>query len=377
MNLGLNKCQGQCYDGASTISGPRSGVAKQLRDEEPCALYLHCHGHALNLAAGDTVKRCKHTKDALDVAYVVSKLVKYSPKRIAELEKLREELALDSPGFRVLCPTHWTVHAASLKSLLSNYAALQQVWETTKDPTSDPTIKGRHIGVQFQFKTFSFFFGVNLAELVLRYTDNLSKTLQSTSLSASEGDHIAAMKVKTLKSLRTDDHFTAFGGLVIKAQQDVDVCDPELPGRRKAPKRYNDGAPADFPNDCQAHYWQSYFEAIDLVVNATEDRFDQPDFSSYRKLEEVFMHTICGKSTQESFDFVTKFCRADFDSTQLQLHLDIVQTMFPSQLKAPSLSFHIVRKYIGGLSEAKHALISEVVTLLKLILVLPSTNAVS
>ena len=107
------------------------------------------------------------------------------------------------------------VRAASLKSLLSNYAALQQLWETLKNSTPDPTIKGRIIGVQFQFKTFSFFFGANLAELVLRHTDNLSKTLQSTSMFASEGDHIVAMTLKTLKSLRTDDHFTAFWGLVI------------------------------------------------------------------------------------------------------------------------------------------------------------------
>ena len=34
------------------MSGPRSGVAKQLRDEKPRAIYLHCHGYALNLAAG-------------------------------------------------------------------------------------------------------------------------------------------------------------------------------------------------------------------------------------------------------------------------------------------------------------------------------------
>ena len=93
MNLRLNKCRGQCYDGASNVSGPRSGVAKQLLDEEPCALHLHCHGHALNLAAGDAIKNCKVTKDTLDATFEVSKLVKFSPKRTAQLEKLRNELA--------------------------------------------------------------------------------------------------------------------------------------------------------------------------------------------------------------------------------------------------------------------------------------------
>ena len=87
-------------------------------------------------------------------------------------------------------------------------------------------------------------------------------------MTSSEGHHIAAMTVKTLESIRTDDHFTAFSGLVIKAQPKLDVCDPELPRRRKAPKQYDDGGPADLPDDCQVHYRRSYYEALDLVVNA-------------------------------------------------------------------------------------------------------------
>ena len=81
MNLGLSRCPGQRYDGASNMSDPRSGVGKQLRDEKPRALYLQCHGHALNLATGDSIKKWKVTKDALDVTFEVLKLMKFSPKR--------------------------------------------------------------------------------------------------------------------------------------------------------------------------------------------------------------------------------------------------------------------------------------------------------
>ncbi|KAI6655353.1 Zinc finger MYM-type protein 1-like [Oopsacas minuta] len=87
----------------------------------------------------------KHAKDALDVAFEVSKLLKFLSKRTAKLEKLREELTLDSPGFCMLCSTRWTVCAASLKLLFSNYIALQQLWEAVRDPTSDPTIKGESL----------------------------------------------------------------------------------------------------------------------------------------------------------------------------------------------------------------------------------------
>ena len=54
-NLSVNKVRGQCYDGASTMGGCRSGSAKLLSDEEPHAVYTHCYGHSLNLAAGDAI----------------------------------------------------------------------------------------------------------------------------------------------------------------------------------------------------------------------------------------------------------------------------------------------------------------------------------
>ena len=48
--------RGQCYDGASTMSGIKNGVAKLFMDKEPSAIYTHCYGHVLNLATGDTIK---------------------------------------------------------------------------------------------------------------------------------------------------------------------------------------------------------------------------------------------------------------------------------------------------------------------------------
>ena len=114
------------------MSGQRTGVSTQLKEVEPRALFLHCHGHALNLAAGDAVKGCSVMKDALDITFEVSKLVKFSPKRSGTFDKLKEELATDSPGFRVLCPTRWTVRAASLKSVIDNYQVLQELWLVSK-----------------------------------------------------------------------------------------------------------------------------------------------------------------------------------------------------------------------------------------------------
>ena len=57
------------------MTGSKNGVATQICEEEPKALFLHCNGHALNLAVSDTVKGCQVVKDALDTAFEVSKLI--------------------------------------------------------------------------------------------------------------------------------------------------------------------------------------------------------------------------------------------------------------------------------------------------------------
>ena len=120
MNLQIQWCRGQCYDGASSMAGSRRGVARQILDEESRALFTHCYGHSLNLAMCDTLKNCKLARDVLDTSYEISKLVEFSPKRNHIFNELKKQLSPDSPGFRVLCPTRWTVRAKSLKSILNN-----------------------------------------------------------------------------------------------------------------------------------------------------------------------------------------------------------------------------------------------------------------
>ena len=84
--------------------GSKSGVATQIEKKEPRAILTHCYGHSLQLAIGDTVREVRNLRDALDTTSEISKLLKYSPKRDRMFEKLKAELAPETPGFRVLCP---------------------------------------------------------------------------------------------------------------------------------------------------------------------------------------------------------------------------------------------------------------------------------
>lgn len=64
------------------MSGAKSGVAKRIQEDEPRAVYTHCYGHSVNLASCDAVKQSKLIKSALETTYEITKLIKYSPRRV-------------------------------------------------------------------------------------------------------------------------------------------------------------------------------------------------------------------------------------------------------------------------------------------------------
>ena len=275
LNLKITQCRGQCYDGASNMSGTKSGVAMQIATAESRAVYMHCYGHALNLAVGDTVQQSKLLRDTLDTTGEISKLLKYSPCHDSLFEKLKSEIAPNQPGFRTLCPTRWTVKESSLESVIKNYVVLQQLWEEAKDFASDSESRSRINGVQAQMERFEYLFGLVLGECVLKHTDNLSKTLQSPSLSAAEGQQIAEMTRKTLEHIRSDECFDAFWERVLQVQQELGVQEPVLPRRRKAPRRFEIGTgDCAFPDTPKEFFRRHYFEVLDLIVNFIKDRFN-------------------------------------------------------------------------------------------------------
>ena len=55
LKLSLMDCQGQCYDGTANMAGVRAGVVTQICEIKQRAVFVYCYGHALSLAAGDTM----------------------------------------------------------------------------------------------------------------------------------------------------------------------------------------------------------------------------------------------------------------------------------------------------------------------------------
>ena len=97
-------------------------------------------------------------------------------------------------------------------------------------------MRSRIQGISACMRTFDFFFGVSLGELLLNHSDNLSRTLQASSMSAAEGQKIANMTVTTLQAIRTSNCWLSINQ---KARQ-LYINEPALPRRRKQRRRYDD-----------------------------------------------------------------------------------------------------------------------------------------
>lgn len=53
LNIDMNKCVGQGYDGCATMAGHISGVQKRINNVYPMANFFHCASHRLNLVIND------------------------------------------------------------------------------------------------------------------------------------------------------------------------------------------------------------------------------------------------------------------------------------------------------------------------------------
>ena len=144
-------------------------------------------------------------------------------------------------------------------------------------------MKSRIIGVSAQMTSFEYLFGTLLGECILRNIDNLSKTLQNPKISAAEAQDIVKLTASTLQFIQTIKMFDQFWAKVIHyASGEIDVRSPELPRKRKAPRRLQVGCGepsfAQSPKDLYRRY---YFKALDLVLEAISDRFDHAGWLSY------------------------------------------------------------------------------------------------
>lgn len=371
-NLPLNRCRGQCYDGASTMSGKHTGVCTQIQTKEPRAMYIHCMGHSLNLAVQDTCRSIQVMSAALDVVLELSKIFKYSAKKKAMLLKLKHELAPGNPGVKPLCPTRWTVRAESLRSVITNYNVIMTVLEEIMEEYKgnfEACCQAR--GVLTTMETFQFLFGVTISEKVFSITDKLSKALQKKDLSAIAAKKYASITMHGLKELRDDTKFGEFWLQTTAKATELGIGEPTLPRKRKIPRRFDEASGSTYhdstPEDMYKRY---YFEIIDTIVGEVERRFESQSFTLYAKMESLLQSAAEGKEIPDTLlKEVVDHYIDDLELLDLRTELGLLKNVMASM----EFTYSNLKTKVGEYQ----AILPQLMKLLQLLLVIPATSATS
>lgn len=145
--------------------------------------------------------------------------------------------------------------------------------------------------------------------MLLRHSGNLSKTLQIKDISATEGQHVAAMVKVTLQSICNESSFSGFWQVVTAKSQKLSVSNPSLPRRRKKPMCYSNGE-----TESEFHSW-----ALDLIIQFLADCFDQPGYIVCSTLEQLLLKAYKGETHEEEINFVMELCHHNIHPDNFEL----------------------------------------------------------
>ena len=171
-HLPMEKLFGMATDGASVMTGTRSGVTTRMKRRNPFMLSTHCVAHRLALASGQAADNVPYLKKYQQYINTIYKYYHYSPKHSNTLERLQEVLECAEKKFQQVFHTRWLSFDGAVQAVLTNLDPLFSA--LISDSSSDPTAKG----ILTFITTFLFLATTHLLADVLPILARLSKTFQ-------------------------------------------------------------------------------------------------------------------------------------------------------------------------------------------------------
>ena len=122
--------------------------------------------------------------------------------------------------------------------------------------------------------------------------------------------------------MRTDENYHLFLEDLKQKTTKLDVDAPKLSRKRRAPTIIEEffvgKAAPEYVNDVISHYRGIYFEPLDPIINAIEDRFDQKDFRTYVKVEILSLKTAKDNIFIQEYNDVMAVYGSYFDENRCQ-----------------------------------------------------------
>ncbi|CAL8116952.1 unnamed protein product [Prunus armeniaca] len=386
--LSISKLRGQGYDGASNMRGELNGLKTKILREQPCAYYVHCFDHQLQLALVAVAKKNIDIASFFAMANSVVNHVGASCKRRDLLRgQLQEELVIafendclitgrglnQETSLKRAGDTRWNSHYGTLISIISMFTSVVHVLQMVIDDNPNESV-GEANKLMREIRSFEFVFHLFLMKVILGLTNDLSQALQRK-----DQEIVNAMAL--VKSCKEKLHWMRNNGFNALVDEVSSFCEKHhiyvpnmeeafiLPGRsrRNAPIKTN-----------RHHYRVELFiYVIDEQITELEDRFNEVNTELL-----ICLACLSPKDSFVAFDKskllrLAQFYPQDFSDEdrlaledQLEIYIHYVRSMGDfSQLQG-----------IGDLAKKKvetrmHQVFNYVYLLITLSLVLPVATA--
>ena len=184
LGLDLRDCRGQCYDGASNMSGKYSGVAAHILEENRLALYTHCASHRLNLCVASACQIQVVTNMMQNVTKIGNFF--HTPKRKALLQKMvKQHLPVNHHTTLLdVCRTRWIQRIDGLERFLEMYVAIAAAFEIMVENIDNEWACSASDAFTLQSIVQNFIFLITLVIVrhCLAYTTNATYQLQGAQI---------------------------------------------------------------------------------------------------------------------------------------------------------------------------------------------------
>ena len=165
----------------------------------------------------------------------------------------------------------------------------------------------------------------------------------------------------------------------MKKKEHLGIGNPILPRQCKLPKKFDEPDTYHFPSTPKEFFRNIYFKVYDQTVNGIKEIFNQPDYCIYMNLQELILKAFNKEDFNKELEAVTDFYDSDFQRFNLESQLQLIHQIRLKFKEQNHKRFTVqnVITLMQKLPRAHNNMIPNVLTLMRLILVTPATNAVS
>lgn len=220
--ISTQKLRGLGFDGASTMSGARTGVQIRMRYHSPSALYVHCRCHQLQLAAVAAAKEHNEVNRVFGTLLTMWKAFHYSLKKAEKLADI--QAVLNAPEIKVTKPsdTRWLARERCIHAVRRTLPALVSTFETIYEDGGD----AEAYGISKILRTYKFVACLYMLSDVLHVVAKLQGSLQSKELDLATVPVMVEGTISRLRELKNypesstwfKDHVAVF----------AETCQPTL-----------------------------------------------------------------------------------------------------------------------------------------------------